>query len=162
MASLAGVVIFLFMSFGFSACGRLGGVEYSGFEDIGPEGWQPERCLEFSPWPLDSLRAVNTRYDVILCVRYSGRCRLKALPVEIETVSLQGSKPDTLQLSVPLYSAFGVRQGKGPYDVYEIMDTIARDFRLPQGYTVTLSNPLDAVSTRGITNLGIILSPSHH
>lgn len=160
MASLQGVAIFLFI-FLAAGCGRVDNVVYSEFADFGSEGWDPVECLEFHPWPSDSIVERGAGYDVVVCVRYSGKCQLKQLPLQIESMSLRQAAPDTLRLAVPLYGDDGRRRGKGPYTVFEVSDTIARSVPLPTGYTLTLFNPLSAQATRGITNLGIILSRSN-
>lgn len=154
MASLSGVAIFLLSSL---ACSRIEKVEYSRFYDFGRRGWDPVECLEFNPWPADSVMHPGDKFDIILCVRYSGKCRLRELPLRIEQVSLSQA-PDTLSLSIPLFTSSGARRGKGPYTVYEITDTIVRSVSLSEGYTLTLFNPLDARATAGITNIGLILS----
>lgn len=163
MASLAGVAIFFVMLFIAGSCGRLDKVEYSDYRDFGPQGWDPARYLEFTPWPADSSRAAYAHYDLLLYVRYSDKCGLQSLPVVVETVSLSGigsERPDTLMVSVPLYSSTGERKGKGSYTVFEVLDTLRKDISVVPGYRVTISNPLDAPSTRGLVNIGLILSRS--
>ena len=132
-------------------------MEYSKFYDFGSDGWNPAECLEFNPWPADSVMNVGDKYDLILSLRYSGKCRLSRLPIRIEQVSLSLS-PDTTFLEIPLTTEKGTRRGKGSYTIYEVSDTIARNITLTEGYTITLFNPLDAQSTSGITNIGLILS----
>ena len=155
------VVILLFLFLLTGSCGRLDRVEYSDFRDIEAEGWDPLRYLEFFPWPVDSTRAAYASYDLILYVRYTGRCTLRQLPLLVESESLAGigsEKPDTLHVNVELYTAGGNKKGKGPYTIYEVLDTLARDIRVTPGYTVTISNLLDAGSTQGVRSVGLILS----
>lgn len=157
MASLLGVAIFISFS---PACTEINNVEYSKFYDFGNKGWSPDECLEYMPWPGDSVVDGGRRYDLVLCLRYSAKCKLSRLPIRMEQVSLSMS-PDTTLLEIPLITEAGYRRGKGSYTIYEISDTIARNIALSDGYTVTLFNSLDAVATEGITNIGIILSSSN-
>lgn len=160
MASHACVAISLFML--SCGCGRINSVAYSEFADFGNDGWERMQVLDFAPWPVDSAAAASERYDLVLCVRYSGQCRLSSLPLIIESLSLaDGSdRPDTLKVNVPLFDKDGRRRGKGPFTVYEVEQPLARDMKLPAGYDVSISNPLDKESTKGIVNIGMILRRS--
>lgn len=163
MVTPIGVAIFLFILPLLNSCGRLETVEYSDFREISADGWNPAESLEFTPWPADSLRGHSHSYDIILCVRYSSRCLLRNLPLELETVSLYGKgsqRPDTMRFTIPLYTKNDRRKGKGPYDVYEVLDTLERGVRLSPGYTLSLTHDLDAASTSGLLNVGLLLTPN--
>ncbi len=135
---------------------------YSSHVNFDSSGWDPLRALEFQPYPVDSLIDKNG-YDVIIYLRYNRRSKLAELPVEIEEVALEGELADVPRESVryiKLADEDKNPRGKYSHGIYEIVDTIARDFKIPDGYTLTLSHSLPQGNTSGLMSLGIVMSPA--
>lgn len=141
-----------------SSCLQNRGIEYSSFVDIGsggiPSGWE----FEFNPVPADSASIGHTLFDIILVVRYSAACRPRDLPLNLEFISLAGETPDSLALRIPLFNDDNEPLGKGIYSIYETSDTILRNVAIPEGYTISLSSPVETNQTEGIMAIGIVAS----
>ena len=139
-----------------TGCREVNGTVYSQYAKIGSEGWDPRNAVGFDPWPADSVNARGP-LDVVISVRYSGRRAIKPLRMAVTVDDENGEvKSDTLV--IPLFDRFGEPTGRGHYGVYEVTDTLLRRFRLRDGFGVELK-PLDpAADTRGLVNVGVILT----
>lgn len=149
--AVAGIVF----SFLLTSCSGLSHVDYSEFENFSPEGIPQGWVAEFNPYPLDSVMAGKNLYDVILTVRYNGRCSSREIILDLEETSLEKMTPDSLRLSLPLFSEAGKSLGKGNLGLYELTDTIRRAIHIPEGYTVAVTTPLSSEQTVGINAVGV-------
>lgn len=140
-----------------AACSQSYPVVYSEFADIDGEGIPQNWEYTFSPVPFDSTEMETGLFDVILIVRYSNRCASKSVIFDVESFSLQQSRPDSAKLNVQLITPDGAPAGKGNWGVFEITDTLAHAIKIPEGYVISVSSPLDSKSTEGILDIGIKL-----
>lgn len=135
-------------------------VAYTDHVDFSRDGWEPGRCVVFDVGQADSMNTLDARYDAVLSLRYSKGCHLRELPLLLEQTALEGNfsaSPDTLRLNVPLRDADGHPEGRSSYSFYEVTDTILRAISIPEGYSLTFYNTLDAASTRGLRSLTLTL-----
>jgi len=141
------------------SCTRIAGVVWSEFAVIGKDGWDPVMKLDFSPWPFDSVSLPDSRYDLTLCVRHSARKPLAPLHLVVAQEWEDGrTEYDTIRM--PLTPPANTPSGRGSYGVYETRDTIASAIRLESDYRVTLTSLSPASQTKGITDIGLVLSQS--
>lgn len=142
------------------SCTKDSSAAYSQFVHIAetgiPEGWE----YEFNPLPTDSTLLPDTSFDEIIVVRYTNSFSSKSVILNIEEVSLEHERPDSLEIKLSLFSNKGRPLGKGNYGIYEVSDTIRKGIKIPEGYSVSVSSPLPGESTVGIKAIGIILSES--
>lgn len=158
--SAASVTVMIF-SVCMSLMGCAGGntVEASRFFSISDEQSAHE-LLTWSPLRMDSTPLSAGKKDIMLSLRYDSRCRLKQLPLEIEQLSLDSDRPDTLRVTLVLRNDGGTPLGKNSYGMHEISDTIMRGFTIGEGYTVTVSTPLERHALKGIKSIGVIVRES--
>ncbi|MDE6298116.1 MAG: gliding motility lipoprotein GldH, partial [Muribaculaceae bacterium] len=150
-------IVFSFLSV---SCSGLSHVDYSEFDNFSPEGIPPGWVAEFNPYPHDSLLAGSNLYDVVVMVRYNGRCSSREVIIDLEETSLDKMTPDSLRISMPLFNQGGKSLGKGNLGLYELTDTIRRGFHIPEGYTVAVTTPLSSEQTVGINAIGVKLVES--
>ena len=140
-------------------CRRVGDVVWSEFAAVGRNGWDPVMSQEFMPWPFDSVTNPSDRYTLAVCVRHTSRKPLAPLHlIAIQEWSDGKSVADTLRIS--LTPPPNTPSGRGAYGIYETLDTLTTDLRLTPGYSVTLRSLSPAAQTRGLTNVGLVLSLS--
>lgn len=150
--------ILLFMV--MTACGKISSVVYSEFADIEGDGIPQNWEYTFSPVPFDSAEIATGRFDLIAVVRYSNTCASKSVILDVESLSLEHSQPDSARVTIPLFTPDGTPTGKGNWGILEITDTLSRGISIPEGFVVSLSSPLDADATKGILDIGLKLSRS--
>lgn len=154
---IASVIMLIILSCG--SCRRVEGVVYADYESFDGNGWDPACLLSFSPIPLDSVITTADRYDIVLTLRYSPANASKTLPIEISEEDENGVI-STRRVNIHLRKPDGKFRGRKSIHLYEITDTIRRDFRRPDGYIVNLSSLSPAVNTQCLRNLGISMSLS--
>ncbi len=152
------VFILSFLAITNVSCLHTENIVYSEFRNIGEEGIPEDWEYEFSPFPSDSSMAINGRFDLILAIRYTEECKAREVAMNIEEFSLGQERPDTLNATLQLFNEFEEPLGKGIYTVYEITDTIRRNIKIVDGYSVSVSSPVPMEKTKGINAIGIILS----
>lgn len=138
-----------------TGCRRIDNVTYAGFEDIASDGWDPAYVLGFSPWPVDSVMAPGTTYDVNICVRYSARFR--PTPLHLIVMSENGDTQTSDTITIRLEPPASKPGGRGSYGVYEVTRQIASHLALQNGYLVELRSLTAKDNTRGILNIGVQL-----
>ena len=141
-----------------NACGKFSPVVYSEFADIDGDGIPQNWEYTFCPVPADSSELATGRFDMIIVVRYSNRCASKSVILDVESLSLEHSEPDSARVTIPLFSAEGTPLGKGNWGILEIADTLAKGISIPEGFVVSMSSPLDEKDTEGILDIGIKLA----
>lgn len=139
-------------------CSPFNVADYSDFTPIGPDGIPTDWEYEFSPSQTDSLLDLSGKYDVIIALRYTNLCPSKSVVLNIEEFSLMHEHPDTLKTEITLFDELGNPLGQVHYGIFEITDTLKRDYRLPDGYTLSVSSPLPASATAGVRAIGLILN----
>ena len=138
------------------ACRRVDNVAYSHFESLGGEGWDPVMVLPFFPFPLDSIVSPTDRYDLILTLRYSPRTSTAVIPLEISEEDENGPL-DSRRIIIKLRDDNGNFIGRGGLPMYEISDTIKRDFKLPDGYMVEIASVSPVENTKCLQAVGLTL-----
>lgn len=143
-----------------SACGKMTPVVYSEFANINGDGIPQDWEYTFCPVPFDSTEIESGRFDLIAVVRYTNSCASKSVILDVESLSLEHSQPDSAQVTIPLFTADGVPTGKGNWGILEVSDTLSRGISIPEGFVVSLASPLDEEATKGILDIGLKLSRS--
>ncbi|MBD5287885.1 MAG: gliding motility lipoprotein GldH [Bacteroides sp.] len=153
-------VILLFIasaSIIFSGCRRVNNVVWSKYSSIPSEGWDPVNVIPFFPWPVDSVNNPTDRYSLMLSVRFSILSNPSPIHIAVHQEDDEGySKSDTL--TVRLSAPADTPVGKGAYSVYESVDTIDTGLILRPGYSVELQSLSVPDNTKGIMDIGLILS----
>lgn len=139
-------------------CSQIKTADYSGFTNIGNEGMPTDWVYEFSPFSPDSTLNLSGVYDVVITVRYTNNCPSQSVIFNIEQFSLIQDQPDSVRIEIPLFDDEGTPLGKSRYGINEMTDTIRRGYRIPEGYTLSLSSPLPTEATAGIKSVGLVLA----
>lgn len=143
-----------------TGCTRLSPVEWSEFASVEPAGWSPMMSAEFTPLPPDSVYPWPGHYDVVVCLRYKADAPQSMLTLMITEECDTSSVPQTQMHELYLFTESRKPLGRGSYAVYEVTDTLHREFSPPPGYTVTCSLPEGSPSPRGIIDIGVLLRRS--
>ncbi|MDE5790895.1 MAG: gliding motility lipoprotein GldH [Muribaculaceae bacterium] len=142
-------------------CRRVNNVVWSKYASIPPEGWDPVNVIPFFPWPEDSVNNPSDRYSLLLSVRFSILSNPAPLHLAIHQEDEEGRmKSDTIMLTLSPPEETPV--GKGSYVVYETVDTIDTGIPLRAGYCVELQSLSVPENTRGIMDIGLILSEDNN
>lgn len=139
------------------SCRRVNNVVYSDFVSFDEEGWDPICVLPFYPSPIDSVKNTDDRFDLILTLRYSPGKATSEIPIEITEEDENGVMA-TKRLTIRLRDNNGKPRGRKSICLYEISDTLKRDFKLPEGYLVNITSLSPSSNTRGLYNVGLTLS----
>ncbi len=138
-------------------CRRVDNVVWSKYASIPEEGWDPVNVIPFFPWPEDSLNNPSDSYSLLLSVRYSILSKPATLHLAVNQENDEGfMKSDTV--AVMLTEPKDSPMGKGSYGVYETVDTLFTGIVLRPGYCVELQSLSVPENTRGIMDIGLILS----
>lgn len=130
---------------------------YSQFQNISPEGWDPNEVIAFEPWPADSLVKQEDFYGLNLVVRYSSRHETGVFPMLIALENEDGLlRSDTIIINVndTENKASSIRE---QYGIRELTLEIDSLLKLKDGFAVSLSPLTQKEKTKGLLNLGIIL-----
>ncbi|MDE7438387.1 MAG: hypothetical protein K2M93_07870 [Muribaculaceae bacterium] len=149
------LMIFLMLT----SCEEVKQTAYSEFVAFGSDGWDPVCTLDFTPYPTDSVITPGEKFDIILTLRYSSRNLTDAIPMEITEEDEEGVMA-TEQVTIALCDRNGKPRGKRGVALYEISDTIKKDYSLPDGYSISIQSLYPADNTLCLRNLGIILVKS--
>lgn len=139
-----------------SGCNRINIADYSTYVGMPTDGMPTDMNFELAPESIDTILDLTKPYDVIVAVRYTNSCPSKNVIFNIEEFSLNQECPDSLRMELSLFNNEGRPIGKNMYGIIEITDTLHKDFRIPQGYSFSLSSPLPPSSTIGIKAIGLI------
>lgn len=126
-------------------------------QDFDNNGIPQGVVFDLSTTSEDSASLALRPYDVILTLRYTNRCHSRDVIFNIEQNSLGHTQPDSSQVVFHLFSPTGHPLGKGNYGVYELSDTIRRNYHVPDGYVVSVQSPLQESATVGIKSFGLII-----
>lgn len=153
------LIIVVIASLPLCGCGEDSLPVYSEHQEFGAGGWDTFRALEFHPWPMDSV--VDSRgYVMSLCVRYTGRTRIKTLPVTMEETALDGplsDSPRETEIKIPLYSERNRPLGHQRHGIYELVIPLRRGLLPGPGYTVSFTHTLPESDTEGLLTFGVML-----
>lgn len=143
------------------SCGRISNDRnrYIHFEQIDANGWSPEDFIIFQPWPEDSVSAGNSKYQIDLVLRYSSINQLESLPIAILIEDNERTIACDTVIAGHETEVPGVFSEKEQFGVREITLTIDRNVTLTDGFSVTLNPLLPQANTKGLLNVGLILSP---
>lgn len=132
---------------------------FSEFVTIPEEGIDPNAIIAFSPEESDTALKFSGAYDMVMVVRYTLQCPTESLEFSLEEFSLAREMPDSTRRQLKLFNSKGRPAGKGGYGVFEIRDTIHRDYFVPEGYSLSVSSMLPRDATKGIKSVGLMISP---
>lgn len=136
----------------FAACSA---TQWAEFADVDPQQWDPLYVVEMQP-QRDTLRT-DRHYDLILCLRYKNDMAPRKVYLCVEEESLQ-TRPETRKVSLNLLDNGNNPVGHGNFGLYEVYDTLKRDFKVPEGYSVAIHPADNRPLPVGIVNVGLILS----
>ncbi len=140
-----------------AGCRRVDDVAWSKYTSIPSDGWDPVNVIPFFPWPEDSVTSPSESYSLLLSVRF--RPGSNPGPLHLSFLQEDDSgweKRDTLRLEIDTPAT--TPTGKGSYGVYETIRTIEPHIRLRPGYSVEIQSLSDPEYTKGIIDIGLILS----
>ncbi len=155
-------ILLLALPAALRGCDELRTPNFSEYTHIPPQGIPQGWEFEFNPMAPDAISADSAAlaqgvHDVVVAIRYTNRSLARNVIINVEEMSLQHERPDSLSLTIPLFDSDGRPTGKGNFGVYELADTIRRGIPIPEGYTISLSSPLADSITSGISDIGIII-----
>lgn len=139
------------------SCRRVENVVYSEFELLGSQGWDPARILSFAPMPVDSVVSDSDRFDLILTARYLPAAGISELPLEITEEDENGVFADH-RLTLRLRDEKGNPRGRKSISLYEISDTVKKNFHLPDGYLIEIASFSPISDTEGLQSLGLTMT----
>ncbi len=155
-ATLIQSTIIVALAAAWGACRRIDNAVYSEFAAFGSEGWDPMSTADFAPWPSDSVMNSADRFDLILTLRYSPKDATSEIPMEL-TEEDENGVIDVRNITMRLRDDAGNLLGNKSVFLYEISDTIRRDFKIPDGYSVSIASLSPASNTLGLRNIGLTL-----
>lgn len=97
---------------------------------------------------MDSVLSPADRFDLILTLRYSPADASSVIPLEI-TEEDENGEIETRQVSVRLRDKDGKPLGRKSVYLYEVSDTLRRNFALTDGYIVGITS-LSLSKTLGV------------
>lgn len=131
---------------------------YSHFEELGADGWRPADMLLFEPVPVDSDFVGAPRCDMHLVIRRSARAERHDIPLAIAIEDESGfTLTDTIIVNA---EGMGPDKWRTDYGVQQTDRVIARGVRPAPGLSVTVSPLAPKHTTRGLLNVGLVLTPS--
>lgn len=124
----------------------------SNFIEFGSHGMQPSIEYVFSPF--DSISKIDKDFfSIMVVIRYSERCRIRSLPLNIEYLSATDSIISK-NLLVNLFHNDGTVVGYGNYGIYEVKFPLLNEIKPSPEFFVSISTQEKATS--GIISLGLI------
>ncbi len=134
-------------------------VVYTHFEEIGLDGWASTDIIVFEPMPADSILSPGQHYNLDMIVRYNKRsCRGVHIPLAVSYEDERGTlRQDTIDVGMQTPQAEEVKEMPG---TYEVRIPLERAFTLSEGYAVTLTPLVAQDISKGILNIGLIMSPT--
>lgn len=147
------------MLFLTSSCGNKehGDTVYSHFSDIASNGWDPAEVIAFEPWPLDSINSKYDTYSIDMIFRVSSRHTVGDFPVAL-TIEDEDGIVSTDTVMIDLSNKNNSENIREQYGVLELRIPVASDFKLNDGYAVSVSPLAERERTRGLLNVGLIMS----
>ena len=132
---------------------------FSSYVDFGAGKMMPDEDYLFDFF--DSIPDVKKLKDVSVevSVRYTDRCKIKSLPLNVETASLYSDSIELRQIDIPLFNENDEFQGQGNFGIFETNYTLSQLPEIPEGFFVDISTP--EKNTRGIISLGISVTSNH-
>ncbi len=151
-----GIIILLGLMLGLASCNGIKTAQYSEFEHIGDNGWNPARILSFTPMPVDTMLPADTRYSLVLTVRYNSNCKVTELPIRVNEQDEDDNYSSQIR-KLYLRDNAGNPRGRKGLALYEFSDTLKREFELPGGYLVELEALTPMEYTEGVNDVGLEL-----
>lgn len=151
-----GIIILLGLIIGLASCKEVKTAKYSEFEHIGNDGWNPARILSFMPIPVDTMLPADTHYSLVLTLRYTSDCQVTVLPIRVSEQNEDGEYSSQIR-KLCLRDKAGTPIGRKGLALYELSDTLKRNFELPENYWVELESLVPAEYTKGIYDVGLEL-----
>ena len=132
-------------------------VVWSKYAPLPEYGWDPVNVIPFFPWPEDSITDPADRYSLLVSVRFPATRVIAPLHIAVLQEDDTGwSRADTL--TVKLLAPENTPMGRGAYGVFEAVDTVSHGITLRPGYSVELQSLSDPERTKGVLDIGLILS----
>lgn len=130
--------------------------------DFGPSGMTPEKEYLFRPFDnlSDSDLGKESRFEIMLAVRYTDICKLQSLPLVVETSSTSVDSITTEKVSIVLYDAENKPTGKGHYGVYETISPLWSSMVPTENFTIAIKTTQP--DSGGIMALGVICNQISH
>lgn len=124
------------------------------FYDFDQEGMIPGFEYVFYPFE-DSLELRNKNNNFLdLKIRYSDKCNIRTLPLNLEISSLQRDTLQTISIEVPLFNEEDSMEGKGNFGVYETSLPLLKNVPVEESFFVSVFTP--ETKTQGILSIGIV------
>lgn len=137
------------------ACKQKDMVSQSVFQEFGSEGMVPLKEYVFLPFDSLVSSSSDSVFDISIAVRYSDRCRLRDLPLNVETVSFSADTIFFSNISVPLFDAEDSLEGKGNFGIYEQTYPLLKHQKPDERLSIAVSSHEKLLE--GILALGVII-----
>lgn len=151
------LAVALLWSVNIPSCDRQEMPVFSEFAYIPEEGINPSAIIAFSPEESDTALNFSGNYDLVMVVRYTLQCPSESLGFSLEEFSLDREESDSTRRELKLFNSKGRPLGKGGYGVFEIRDTIHRDYPVPEGYALSVSSLIPREASKGIKSVGLLI-----
>lgn len=139
----------------FVSCKDISDVKESQFYNFEKSGMGENVEYLFNPFEGNFDNNIQNKYDIIIEVRYSDKCRLKSLPLNVELSSLKNDSIHQRKISIPLFDDKDNFQGKGHFGVFESNFELLKSHVIEEGLNICVSTP--EVDSSGILALGVVV-----
>lgn len=141
---------FLFIS--LVGCSKPDTVTQEDFLDLGREGFIPGVDYSFFPFKDDSLNVNKGMYNFDLVIRFSDKCKIKSLPLEIQYPVLNSDSMVSKKINAPLFDGNDESMGKGNFGLFETKVKIIEKVEVDDSFyfSVMTEDP----NTAGVVSIG--------
>ena len=151
-----GFIVFLILVLSYS-CAKNKNELNGSFYDFNDKGIETAREYVFYPFMKMSRDSLEfNKYDLMMVVRYSDKCEVKELPVNIEISSYNKDSISFNRLSLVLFDDENLFLNKKGFGFYEVSFPVLENIPFDEGLTIAISTK--EKETRGIVALGIIVT----
>lgn len=114
----------------------------------------PDVSYEFRPWIAhnsDSLS--NDLYSLYLLIRFTEKCRIRELPLDIEMTCNTEDSLIRKHIEVTLFNEEDKVKGEGNYGIYRTEVNFASECRLDENFYISVET--SEKDTQGVVSLGV-------
>lgn len=138
-----------------SGCKDASEIKESVFYNFDDQGMKNNFEFIFQPFETIPSGSRNQIYDISIELRYSNKCILKSLPLNVEFASLESDTIFKQRIIIPLFDDEDNFQGKGNFGVFEANHILMKNQPFEDGFYINITTP--EADTHGILALGVTL-----
>lgn len=147
------ISILLYFLVSSISCQKSDNIHSNIFIDFGKEGLiqNKEYAIQSS---LDSVLFSKKNHSSInLVVRYTDSCKIKTLPLQVETILSSDDSIKNFKVELELFDDYGKNKGSGNFGIYEIKYPLIENNRIDHEFKISIMT--EEKQTEGIISLGI-------